>query len=217
MSMSSDFISSWYFFRRAKTQQLHELLTLSPVEVQDIFDVKGEDWPRVPSKTFDDDRSRFTKQVERSKITKSWRDYSEFTSSYGRTPARVIEQVNPLQLGRFYLATGWNWVSWRPLGSDIEGTYRDESLCVVYLLTNSEQKQFFPKETKEFISIVWPARWTVGGAKAMDQVVLKSHEYLGEKKSYSDSERLLKKWKQMIPLWTLFIPTPSLNYPRLSN
>lgn len=213
MSMSSDF-TSW---RRAKTQQLHELLTLSPVEVQDIFEIEPEYRQRVPSGTFDDGRSRFTKQVERSKITESWRDYSEFTSSFGRAPKNVIEQVNPLQLGRFYLATGWNWTTWRPLSSDIEGTYRDESLCVVYLLTNSEQKQFFPKETREFISIVWPAKWWSGGTKAMDSVVLKGERYLGEKIIYSNSEELLKKWKQMIPLWTLFIPTPSLNYPRLSN
>lgn len=208
--MSSDF-RSW---KGVKTQQLHELLTLNPVEVQDIFDVSPDDRQRVPSETFDDGRSRFTKQVEQSKITESWRDYSEFTSSYGRSPTNVIEQVNPLQLGRFYLATGWNWTSWRPLSSDIEGTYRDESLCVVYLLTNSERKKFFSKETRDFISIVWPAKWYSGGTKAIDQVMLKSPTYIGEKMTYSNAEWLLQKWKQMIPLWNLFIPTPCLNYPQ---
>jgi hypothetical protein len=58
MSMSSDF-TSW---RRAKTQQLHELLTLSPVEVQDIFEIEPEYRQRIPSGTFDDSRSRFTNQ-----------------------------------------------------------------------------------------------------------------------------------------------------------
>lgn len=197
------------------TQHLRQLLTESPIEVQDIFDIAPEDMRKVPSKTFDDSRSKFTNQVEQSKITESWRDYSdENRRRKGLGPIRIIEQVNPLQLGRFYLATGWNWTTWHPW-VDLEGLYRDEILCVVYLLTEAEKKRYFLLK-ENVVTLIWPVRWEYP-TKGDSRVVLKSDGYIGQKESYGNNEGLLGQWLQMIPLWTLAIPTPSLNYPRLKG